>query len=256
MNVPVLVYHDVLSSEVLSRKTRRERFYSVSLDTFSDHMNFLESRGFGTIRIGPSACDFCHPIILTFDDGFESAYHCHRILRNHGLSGIFFVVTDFIGTRPYLNWEEIMEMDKNGMSIQSHTCSHPILTTMSFDQIRVEFDISKKTLEDRLGHVIDSLSIPQGFTKPEYVDIARQCGYQRIFTSQPGLYRLGSDSPIPRLSVYNETTLGSFRRLAYQNASEIIRQQCRKLILSVPKRLLGDTVYHALRLRILHLFDN
>lgn len=256
MKIPVFIYHDVLSSEVLSLKRRRERFYSVSLETFSDHISFLESMGFDTIRIGAAVRDARHPIILTFDDGFQSAYHCHHILKNHGLSGIFFVITNFIGMRTYLNWEEIKEMDRNGMSIQSHTCSHPILTAMSFDQIRVEFGTSKAILEDRLGHVIDSLSIPHGFTKLEYIDIARQCGYQNIFASQPGLYKLGSDSPIPRLSVYNQTTNRSFRRLASQNAYEIAKQQCRKSLLNVPKRLLGDTTYHALRLRIFHWFDN
>jgi hypothetical protein len=256
MKIPVVVYHDVLPSGYLSRQSRRGRFYSISSKTFEDHLRFLRVQGFHTVRMGAFPPDVGHPIVLTFDDGFQSAYCCHHSLINYGFNGTFFIVTDFVGQRPYLSWDEIREMDSSGMSIQSHTCTHPILSAISEDRMRTEFSVSKAILEDKLGHKIDSLSIPQGFANRKVIDIGSQCGYEYIFTSRPGLYVWGSRVPIPRLTIYNQTTKGSFCHLVRQSAYEIAKQRGRKLILSVPKRLLGASTYHRVRLQILQWFDN
>ena len=107
-----------------------------------------------------------------------------------------------------------------------------------------------------MGHGIDSLSIPQGFLNKGIIDIAKECGYDYVFTSKPGLYALGSMAPVPRLSIYNQTTNASFYRLIHRNLFEIAKQRARKLILSVPKRLLGNRNYHRVRQQILNLLDH
>jgi peptidoglycan/xylan/chitin deacetylase (PgdA/CDA1 family) len=256
MKIPVLIYHNVLASEDLSRKNQRERFYSISSGTFDKHISILKAQGFQTIKTEAPVSEINRPVILTFDDGFQSAYRCHRILNDHGFYGIFFIVTDFVGQGPYLSWREIREMDSNGMSIQSHTCTHPILSAISEEQLRMEFCKSKALLEDKLEHSIDSLSIPQGFVNGKVIDVARQCGYQYIFTSQPGFYVPGSRRAIPRFTIYNHTTSESFCRLVRRSTYEVARQRARKWILNIPKHLLGDRFYHRARLLILQWLDN
>jgi peptidoglycan/xylan/chitin deacetylase (PgdA/CDA1 family) len=255
MKIPVLVYHDIVSSGDLSRMSPRERFYTITRDRFDQHLRFLNEEAFQTVGIGSSTTELRNPVVLTFDDGLKSAYPCHLGLMRLGFHGIFFVATDFVGRESYLSWEEIREMDNNGMSIQSHTCSHPILSALGQEQIKMEFSLSKAVLEEKLGHKVDSLSIPQGFSNRGIIEIARMCGYDHIFTSQPGLYAVGSGATVPRLSIYNRTTDSSFRRLVRRNPYEIGRQQTRKLVLGLPKRLLGAQNYHRVRQHVLKWLD-
>ena len=255
MKIPVLVYHDIVSSNELRGMSARDRFYTITWDRFDQHLRFLVEKAFQTVRIGGAAGENRNPVVLTFDDGLKSAYRCHQDLLKFGFNGVFFITTDFVGREGYLSWEEIREMDDNGMSIQSHTCSHPILSGLGPDRIRTEFSLSKATIEDMLGHGIDSLSIPQGFSNREITGIARECGYDHVYTSHPGLYAAGSRAPIPRLSIYNETSNDSFRRLVCRSSREIAGQRARKLILSVPKILLGHRNYHLVRQRILRWLD-
>ena len=147
MKIPVLVYHDVVFPDVLSRMSMRERVYAVTRDRFNQHLRFLCDEAFQTVGLGTSKSVQNNSVILTFDDGFESAYACHLNLMNFGFHAVFFITTDFVGRESYLSWEEIREMDNNGMSIQSHTCSHPILSELGRERVRMEFSLSKDTLE-------------------------------------------------------------------------------------------------------------
>ena len=255
MKIPVLVYHNVVSSGELSRMSLRDRFYTISWDRFDEHLRFLREQAFRTVEIEAPIPECRNPVTLTFDDGLKSAYRCHLSLMESGFRAVFFIATDFVGRDSYLSWEEIRQMDSHGMSIQSHTCSHPVLSALGPEQVKMEFSVSKAVLEEKLGHKVGSLSIPQGFLNREIIDIAGMCGYDYIFTSQPGLYTVGSGATVPRLSVYNRTTDSSFRRLVRRNPYEIGRQQTRKLVLGLPKRLLGDQNYHRVRQHILRMLD-
>jgi peptidoglycan/xylan/chitin deacetylase (PgdA/CDA1 family) len=255
MKIPVLVYHNVVSSSELSRMSLRGQFYTISWNRFDEHLRFLREQAFRTVEIETPIPECRNPVILTFDDGLKSAYRCHLSLMESGFRAIFFIATDFVGRDSYLSWEEIREMDSHGMSVQSHTCSHPILSALGPEQIKMEFSLSKAVLEEKLGHKVDSLSIPQGFWNREIIDTARMCGYDYIFTSQPGLYLVGSGATVPRLSIYGRTTDSSFRRLVRRNPYEIARQRTRKLILGLPKRLLGAQNYHRVRQHILRMLD-
>lgn len=255
MKIPVLIYHNILPTKDLTLLPQGERYYSVASEIFEDHLSFLHAEGYQTIQIGTPLSDVPRPVVLTFDDGFKSAYWCYQNLKKYGFQGIFFIVTSFVGQHSYLSWDEIREMNANGMSIQSHTCNHLILTDISSKQIQSEFSLSKAILEDKLGHLVESLSIPHGFISKDIIDIARQCGYKYIFISQPGLYASGSMGPINRLTIYYHTKAGSFRRLVNQSAYEIGKQQMRKLVLGIPKSILGDKAYHRVHQNIMHWID-
>ncbi|TFG91022.1 MAG: hypothetical protein E4H15_06595, partial [Syntrophobacterales bacterium] len=83
-----------------------------------------------------------------------------------------------IGT---LTWDQILEMDRGGIEIGSHTVSHPVLSSMEEREIRLELIESKKMLEEKLGHEIVSVSYPVGGQfdfNPMVERIAFESGYK------------------------------------------------------------------------------
>jgi peptidoglycan/xylan/chitin deacetylase (PgdA/CDA1 family) len=167
----------------------------------------------------------------------------------------FFIATDFIGKKDYLTWEQISEMHGKGMNIQSHTCTHPILTEISFRQLRYEFTNSKSIIEEKLHKSIDSVAIPQGFLNNNIVQTAKDSGYTYIFSSDPGVYAINSDKIVKRLTVYKHTTISQFKRLVNMKSFELFKQKLYKITLAVPKTVVGNKNYHLLRKKILEILN-
>jgi len=61
-----------------------------------------------------------------------------------------------MGGAEHLTWDEVIELNKQGISFGSHTASHPILKCMRRDEVKFEIEQSKQIIESKTG----SLSIP------------------------------------------------------------------------------------------------
>ena len=83
----------------------------------------------------------------------------------------------------FLRWDEIREMDRDGISFGSHTCTHKILTQIDDEQARQELERSRKTLEAELGHPVRSFAFPNGDYSPEHMTMAWDAGYRLFFVS-------------------------------------------------------------------------
>ena len=76
----------------------------------------------------PSRC-----AIITIDDGYNVGYTvAWPILKNFGYPFTMFIYTDYVRGGPKsgggsITWEQLAEMRDAGVSIQSHTVSHPDL---------------------------------------------------------------------------------------------------------------------------------
>ena len=70
------------------------------------------------------------PVLITFDDGYVDNYtHAYPILKKYNLKATIFVVTGFLSKRKgYLTWDQLREMEKNGITIESHTVTHCLMT--------------------------------------------------------------------------------------------------------------------------------
>ncbi len=61
-----------------------------------------------------------------------------------------------------MTWDNIREMNDSGMDFGSHTLSHPILSTISPEQLKIELIESKKRIESELNQKVDSIAYPVG----------------------------------------------------------------------------------------------
>lgn len=80
-----------------------------------------------------------------------------------------------------LNWEQVREMSANGQEFGSHSASHPVLTNLTPDMLRVELADSKARLEEEIQRPISAISYPDGNSlafNDDVVEAARNAGYR------------------------------------------------------------------------------
>ena len=113
-----------------------------------------------------------------------------------------------------LNWDEVREMIKNGITIGSHSHTHPILSRMPIEEAKEEIFNSKKVLEKNLGIKIKHFSFPNGRKEDfseELRDYCREIGFESICSVIYGandasegnvfaLKRIGAINPVPMLA--------------------------------------------------------
>jgi len=182
--------------------------------------------------------------IFTFDDGHVSNYECAiPILSSFGLSAIFFVTVNWIGTPKYLTWQQVRTMQSLGHEIGSHTLSHPMLTHCGDSELEKEILNSKRLLENRLGAPTRSISFPGGRYNRRVLEACQKAGYGRIYTSDPYSFSIGGVPLLGRTAVHNYMDLVYMRDLITNNKLLLFKMSALFATKQFAKRLLGDRLY-------------
>lgn len=149
-----------------------------------------------------------HHCVITFDDGFVSVIeNALPELEQRKIPFTMFIPTGSIGASP--SWikdtghracqERVLSSnqlsllkDCDLLTIGSHSVSHPDFLQLEPTAARTELENSKKTLEGILGRDVVLFSFPYGKYSESLFQQAEQAGYQRVFTSDPCLAKLGA----------------------------------------------------------------
>ncbi len=189
---------------------------------------------------------------ITFDDGHLSNYtKAFPILLKHNLKAEFYINTAFVGNEHYMTWEQLKEMQKAGMSIQSHGHHHEYFSDMSEAQIESELSESKIQIEKNLGSKVTVFAPPGGRFDDRVVKIAKSLGYQCIATSVPGCVKNSSAFTFPRFAIIHSTSTKTVSNWCRQYSLDTIKQSLRYSIFGLAKRLLGNKNYERLRGKLL-----
>ena len=141
--LPILMYHRVAPTG--SASTAR---YRVTPETFGEQLHCLRNAGYYSINLDDwfFAMERKMPlpgkaVVLTFDDGYlDFKTYAWQLIRQYGFLATVFLVTDKIGESnswdsvygeelPLLGWDDIRNLQDEGVDFGSHTASHPYLTT-------------------------------------------------------------------------------------------------------------------------------
>lgn len=187
--------------------------------------------------------------LLTFDDGWAGTLHLAApILRDAGAEATVFVTTDLIDKPVFLTRSELANLPKE-LQLGSHTKTHCFLNELPENRIREELRVSKQVLEEITGREIDTISIPNGAVDKRVKQIAAEVGYRLVFTSevhsntrQTGALEIG------RAAVRTNTQTQQILQFAQ---GEYGRESWRRLVLGLPKTILGPGRYRRLRARLL-----
>jgi peptidoglycan/xylan/chitin deacetylase (PgdA/CDA1 family) len=86
-------------------------------------------------------------------------------------------------SRVMLNWDEINQMAQNGMTIGSHSHTHPILSRMPIQEAKEDIFNSKKMVEKNLGDQVKHFSFPNGRQEDfseELRDYCQKIGFESV----------------------------------------------------------------------------
>ncbi|WP_066341991.1 polysaccharide deacetylase family protein [Azohydromonas lata] len=111
-----------------------------------------------------------------------------------------------------LSRAQLRAMHGAGMTIGSHTRTHPILTTVPDDVARDEIVASRDDLEAVIDAPVTLFAYPNGRPRtdyhPRHCEMVRRAGYSAALTTASGVSRTGADLyQLPRFTPWDRTAL-------------------------------------------------
>ncbi len=230
LKVPILMYHKIANPP---EGSPNPHLY-VTPENFAAQMDYLRRHEYHTLSLGDvgrglkNGTKLPHrSVILTFDDGYLNNYeNAFPVLQRYNLKTTIFLVADAVGHKvnwqlsrgatlaePLLDWVQVEEMQRYGITFDSHTCTHPKLNQIPLDQARYEISASRGKLEDKLSVKVEGFCYPYGEYNPQVVDLVREAGYTAACVVDNGnRHSLEDVYTLKRVFIWSDTPL---RRFAY-----------------------------------------
>ena len=257
--IPVLMYHRVGPVH-----NAWEARYAILPEAFAMQMNALRRRGWRAVPTdalvswlegGPALPD--DAIVVTFDDGFRGVLdHALPVMEALGWPFTIFLVSDLIGrddawtrasnpagvTYPLLDADEILDMQRRGVSFHSHTRSHASLPTLDDAALADQLAGSRDRLAALLGHAVPYLAYPFGHVDERVEAATRAAGYRAAFSTRSGFNRQDADRYcIRRIDVYGtDTPAMLLRKIRFGSNDGSLAQVARYYVGRVKERVVGS----------------
>jgi peptidoglycan/xylan/chitin deacetylase (PgdA/CDA1 family) len=224
----ILMYHIVDNP----RDTSEEK-YCCSVKNFERQMRYLRQSAFSPVSLDIYISSLRNnspipdnPIVITFDDGFEDFYrNAFPAAQKHDIPLTLFMVTEGIGgtnkwmhqrgkpKRKLLNQNELLSCAKAGVTIGSHTLTHPRLTEVDDKTANNEIKLSKMHLQDILQQEVKHFAYPYGLYDPNHLEIIEEAGYESACSTRSGFNRNNINLfELRRIEVYGSDTLWHFKQ--------------------------------------------
>jgi len=176
----ILYYHSIPAEQ-------RSQF-AAQLDRVSRYGKVIDVTG--NVQLNPG--DRC--VGITFDDAFENFIsEALPELSARNMHSTMFVISEALGkafgpagsAEKVMSVEQLRALPKSLVGIGSHTATHPLMPLLDDRQALFELIESRKKLEQYLGQSVLTFSFPFGGFSQRLIELGREAGYKRIFTTQP-----------------------------------------------------------------------
>jgi peptidoglycan/xylan/chitin deacetylase (PgdA/CDA1 family) len=200
-----------------------DTWFRIPEATFVAQLSALPEQGWEVIDLATFVASLDAPdalperaALLTFDDGYRSVREIVLPwLRRLDYPAVVFVPTDFIGgsnrfdagqepTEAICDWDDLRELQRSGISVQSHGASHRRFSELGLAEQERELRRSKTVLEDALGEAVRVFSYPYGDSGPDPAAVGAML--KRIGYRSACLYG-GGPNRLPVADVYRLTRL-------------------------------------------------
>jgi peptidoglycan/xylan/chitin deacetylase (PgdA/CDA1 family) len=158
-----------------------------------------------------------HVAVITIDDGHTSVYRrAFPLLEKHGFPFALALNTGAIegGRREAVTWKDVRAMLATGLcEVESHSHIHGHMDRLTPERNRVEAELSRSILEERIGVRPEAFVFPFGGHDAKVRRIVEEAGYRAAFAAWG--HEVTVESPrfaLPRVGVRRSTTLADFAR--------------------------------------------
>jgi len=186
---------------------------TMPVSLFDEQMDQLRELGYKIVGLDDVLAHYvdraplpAQAVLITFDDGYhDNLDNAATVLRKYGYPAVLFVPIGYLDDHhplpheerlaadgilnPTVDWEELAELEREGIRIESHGISHRPLADLEVDEAAREITLSKLRLEERLGRPVRAFSYVKGSEahyKPVHLSLVRQAGYDVAFTAVSG----------------------------------------------------------------------
>jgi peptidoglycan/xylan/chitin deacetylase (PgdA/CDA1 family) len=215
LELATLLYHEVTDDPTSSGFQRAAAMpFKHRRREFSAHLDAIAA--VAGAPVSADVIDFALPgrhLLLTFDDGGQSALHVSDALAARGWKAHFFITTAKLGARTFLDAAGVRALHAAGHVVGTHSHSHPnVIRALPPAAMRE----SRARLEAILGAAVTAASVPGGDSSPEVERSAARAGLRLLFTSEPALAprRAGRAWIVGRACVKTTTSTAAVQRLA------------------------------------------
>jgi peptidoglycan/xylan/chitin deacetylase (PgdA/CDA1 family) len=191
IELPILMYHYIRTppstrTDLLGYKL------SVSPQDFQTQMDWLAANGFHPVDFNDVRTYFAgvhslpsNPVIITLDDGYQDLYTtAFPILAAYGFKAVAYIVSGFVDQPRYVSRAQVVEMDRAGIEIASHTVDHADLARSSSASVMFQVVQSKHWLEQLVGHPVVDFAYPSGQFNAQVIAALKLAGYDTAVTEQ------------------------------------------------------------------------
>lgn len=208
--IPVLMYHmvgPIKDNDAVIRE-----------DLFRAQMKFLKDKGYHPISLEQLYAYITKgspvpvkAVVLTFDDGYPDTYSIvYPVMKEYNFPWTVFVNPSDVGQR--LTWEQLKEMQANGVTVASHGYVHKEMEYMSNQQQMDNVLKAQAALKEKLGIDNPWFCYPYG-SYNEYSRKALEAGHIKMaFAMTPHGWAHKGDNPyeVRRVWIGNEVDLANF----------------------------------------------
>ena len=206
----VFVYHRFNDSRYPST--------NITTEAFKDHLETLKVEHFTVLTLGevvdrmrageslPQRC-----AVISVDDGYLSFLtDGWPLLKQYGYPATLFVSTDTVGGSDFLDWQDLLMLQNEGVEIGNHSASHAYLLdripseSESEWRARVVEDLgrSQGQFKKHLSTSPRLFAYPYGEFSKELTGLIREAGFVAAFGQQSGVITDGQDMhTLPRFPV-------------------------------------------------------
>jgi peptidoglycan/xylan/chitin deacetylase (PgdA/CDA1 family) len=189
--VPVLMYHAIGNPP--AGAPYPELF--VSAPGFRAQMRALARARYHPITLGHLWAAWqgraplpSRPVVLTFDDGYRGDYYqAMPALHRRGWPAVLNLLVANLHRKGWgLKTWMVRRMVAAGWEVDSHTLTHPDLTTVSNAQLWREVHTSRVVLQHLFHVPVDFFCYPAGAFDPQVEAAVRRAGYLAAMSELPG----------------------------------------------------------------------
>ena len=244
----VLMYHRIGVGALPGRESGEES-YAVSPETFEAQLDALAASRASVVGYGELESKTRLPVLITFDDGNATDHEIALpALRRRGYSALFFVTPAWIGTPGFMTWDQVRDLERQGMAVGAHGLDHTPLSTLAGEELGRHLADARRAFESHLGRCPDTLSLPGGFGSHDVIAAAHAAGFRVVFGSEPRrASALTAGSAVPRFAVRRGDGLAAFRGLVEQRPLNIAGHRVRHAALRVLRSFVGAGLYRRVR---------